>query len=207
MINQARNMGSSLLPLLLILLGIITALFLLLSGLRLLPPDATRSSTTEWTSQCEIDMLLAVQANNKAGHIYYLLSDSNMALFDEDTGMVNGLGETELVDTGLEAAFKEISHLEGEHVIEFHAGFVKHTNANKSANQGVAFEETLGILFVESEKLTLYISMKHSDVGVDKPYRAARRIFESVSWTRQTSRLFRRPYSPTIFSSESLIAC
>lgn len=35
-------------------------------------------------------------------------------------------------------------------------------------------------------------------------YRAARRILERVSWTRQTSRLLRRPYSPTSFNSESL---
>jgi hypothetical protein len=35
-------------------------------------------------------------------------------------------------------------------------------------------------------------------------YRAARRILDKVSWTRHTSRLLRRPYSPTIFNSESL---
>jgi hypothetical protein len=207
MINQDRNTGSSLLPLLLILFGIIAALFLLLSGLGLLPPDATRSPTAEGTGQRKIDMLLAVQANDKAGYIYYLLSHPNMALFDEDTSMMNRLGETELVDTSLEAPFEEISHLEGEHVIEFHAGFVKHTDTDKSANQGVAFEETLGVLFVESQKLSMYVSIKHSCVGVGKPDRAARRIFDSVSWTRQTSRLFRRPYSPTIFNSESLVAC
>ena len=37
-----------------------------------------------------------------------------------------------------------------------------------------------------------------------KAYRAARRILDSVSITRHTSRLFRTPYSPTILSSESL---
>ena len=38
----------------------------------------------------------------------------------------------------------------------------------------------------------------------EETYRAARRILERVSWTRQTSRLFFRPYSPTSFNSESL---
>ena len=33
---------------------------------------------------------------------------------------------------------------------------------------------------------------------------AARRILERVNWTRQTSLLLRRPYSPTVLSSESL---
>lgn len=34
--------------------------------------------------------------------------------------------------------------------------------------------------------------------------RAARRILERVRSTRHTSRLLRRPYSPTSFNSESL---
>jgi hypothetical protein len=37
-------------------------------------------------------------------------------------------------------------------------------------------------------------------------HRAARRILERVNWTRQTSRLLRRPYSPTSLSSVSLTA-
>lgn len=41
-------------------------------------------------------------------------------------------------------------------------------------------------------------------VRVKNTYRAARRILDRVSWTRQTSRLFFRPYSPTSFNSESL---
>ena len=40
--------------------------------------------------------------------------------------------------------------------------------------------------------------------GGEKTYRAARRILERVRRTRQTSRLLRRPYSPTSFNSESL---
>jgi len=41
-------------------------------------------------------------------------------------------------------------------------------------------------------------------VVVVRTYRAARRILDRVSSTRQTSRLLRRPYSPTSFNSESL---
>ena len=99
-------------------------------------------------------MLLAVQSDHKAGHIDDLLSNTDVALFDEDSGVVNGLGETELVDTGLQAALKEIFDFEGEHVIELHAGFVEHTDTDETADKCVAFEETLGIFFVESEKLS-----------------------------------------------------
>jgi hypothetical protein len=78
----------------------------------------------------------------------------NMALADENTSVVDGLGQTELVDTSLKTALQEILDLEGKHVIELHARFVEHTDADETANEGIAFEETLGILLVESEKLT-----------------------------------------------------
>jgi hypothetical protein len=112
------------------------------------------SPTTEWTRQSEVDVLLAVQSDHEAWHVDDPLSNSNVTLLDEDTGVVDGLSETEPVDTGLQAAFKEIFDLEGEHVIELHAGFVEHTDTDETSNEGVAFEETLGILFIEREKLT-----------------------------------------------------
>jgi hypothetical protein len=77
-----------------------------------------------------------------------------VTLLDEDTGVVDGFGETELADTGLQTAFKEIFDFEGEHVIELHARFVEHTDTDETSNEGVAFEETLGIFFIKREKLT-----------------------------------------------------
>lgn len=79
-----------------------------------------------------------------------------MALADEDTGVVDGLGETELVDASLEPALQEVLDLQGQDVIELHAGLVEHTDADQTANEGIAFEETLGVLLVESEKLTVW---------------------------------------------------
>lgn len=77
-----------------------------------------------------------------------------MALADEDTRVVDGLGEAELVDTSLETALQEILNLQGKHVIELHAGLVEHTDTNQTANEGVAFEQTLGVLLVHGEELT-----------------------------------------------------
>jgi hypothetical protein len=77
-----------------------------------------------------------------------------VALANEYTSVVDGLGEAELVDAGLETTLQEVFGLEGQHVIELHAGFVEHTDTDETANEGIAFEETLGVLFVEGEKLT-----------------------------------------------------
>jgi hypothetical protein len=78
-----------------------------------------------------------------------------VTLADQDTGVVDGLGKTELVDTGLETTLQEILNLQGQDVIELHAGLVEHTDTNQTTNQGITFEETLGVLLVESKELTI----------------------------------------------------
>jgi hypothetical protein len=77
-----------------------------------------------------------------------------VALLDQDTGVVDRLGKAKLVDAGLETALKEILDVEGQDVIELHAGLIEHTDADQTANQGVTFEQTLGVLLVEGEQLT-----------------------------------------------------
>jgi hypothetical protein len=78
----------------------------------------------------------------------------DVPLPDEDTGVVDGLGETALEDLGLQPALQEILDLEGKHVIETHAGLVEDTDTDETADEGVTLEETLGVLVVELEELT-----------------------------------------------------
>ena len=81
----------------------------------------------------------------------------NVPLADKDTSVVDTLGQTELVHTGLQPTLQEILDLERQHVIELHAGLVEHTDTDETANQGVTLEETLGVLLVEREQLTVAI--------------------------------------------------
>ncbi|KAH9824561.1 40S ribosomal protein S9-B [Teratosphaeria destructans] len=81
----------------------------------------------------------------------------DVALADEHTSVVDGLGKAKLVDTGLETALQEILDLQGKHVIELHAGLVEHTDTDQTADEGIAFEETLGVLLVEGEQLTAMV--------------------------------------------------
>ena len=77
-----------------------------------------------------------------------------MALLDQDTGVVDGLGEAKLVHAGLQTTLQEVLDTEGQDVIELHAGLIEHTDADQTANQSVTFEKTLGVLLVEGEQLT-----------------------------------------------------
>lgn len=186
----------------LLLLVTLTAL----GGLGLLSADTAGAATTEGRGESEVNVLLGVETDDERGDVDDLLADSDVALADQDTGVVDGLGQTKLPDAGLEAALQEILDLEGQDVIQLHAGLVKNTDADETANEGIAFEETLGVLLVEGKKLT--VSVLESVFSMHKSiraYRAARRILDRVKPTRQTSRLLRRPYSPTSFNSESLL--
>jgi hypothetical protein len=78
-----------------------------------------------------------------------------VTLTDEDTGVVDGLGKAKLVDASLKTTLQEVLDLEGKDVIELHAGLVKDTDTDQTANEGIAFEETLGVLLVESKELTV----------------------------------------------------
>ena len=78
----------------------------------------------------------------------------DVALLDENTSVVDGLGKAKLVHAGLETALQEILDLEGKDVIELHAGLVENTDANETANESVTLEETLGVLLVHGEELT-----------------------------------------------------
>lgn len=133
-------------------------------------------------------MLLGVETNDERGHVDDLLADTDVALADEDTGVVDGLGEAELVDASLQATLKEILDLEGEHVIELHAGLVEHTDTHETANQGVAFEETLGVLLVEGEQLTVRLLdlQRLNDLGHVSVHRELEKVHTGQhdgSWT------------------------
>jgi len=67
---------------------------------------------------------------------------------------MDGLGQTKLVNASLQTTFEEILHLEGQDVIELHAGLVEHTNTDETTDEGISFEETLGIFLLEGEKFT-----------------------------------------------------
>jgi hypothetical protein len=126
-----------------------------LSGLGLLSADTAGATATEGRGEGEVNVLLGVETDDERGHVDDLLADADVALADEDTGVVDGLGEAELVDASLETALKEILDLQGQDVIELHAGLVEDTDADQTANEGIALEQALGVFLVERQELTI----------------------------------------------------
>lgn len=127
----------------------------LLGSLSLLSANTARATAAERRVQSEVNVLLGVETDDERRNIDNLLADTDVALADQDTGVVDGLGKAELVDAGLQAALQEILDLKSQDVIELHAGLVEDTDTDETANEGIAFEQTLGVLLVEGKKLTV----------------------------------------------------
>lgn len=137
------------------LLVLLLGLFALSGRLGLLSADTAGAARAEGRVESKVNVLLGVETDDERRNVDDLLADADVTLADQDTGVVDGLGETELVDASLEAALQEILNLQGKDVIELHAGLVEDTDTDKTANEGITFEETLGILLFESKKLTV----------------------------------------------------
>lgn len=52
--------------------------------------------------------------------------------------MMEGLGQSQLEDLGLQATLQEVLDLEAQHVIELHAGLVQHSDADQTTQQRVS---------------------------------------------------------------------
>ena len=156
-----------------LLLVLLVATLLLLGSRGLtLALDTAGTTTTVWRSERKVDVFLGVETDDERGDVDNLLANAkskvlvqrpspdseengpNVPLTDEDTGVVDRLGEATLEDLGLETTLQEILDLEGQHVIETHAALIEHTDADEPADEGVTLEETLRVLGVELEQLT-----------------------------------------------------
>ncbi len=54
----------------------------------------------------------------------------NMTFLDQNAGVVDGFGESELEDLRLEATLQEVLDTETEHVIELHLVLRQHTDSH-----------------------------------------------------------------------------
>ena len=78
-----------------------------------------------------------------------------MPLPDQHPRVMDTLRQSKLINASLQPPLQEVLDLEGKHVIELHAGFIEHTDTDKTANEGIAFEKTLWIFFFHGQELTV----------------------------------------------------
>jgi hypothetical protein len=116
--------------------------------------NATRTTTAIGRSERKVNELLRVETDNEAGHINNLLADANVALANQNTGMVNRLGKTELEDLCLQTTLHKVLSLQAQDVIELLLLLVEDTDADETADKGVTLEKTTRVALRKRQKLT-----------------------------------------------------
>ena len=74
-----------------------------------------------------------------------LLPDSDVLLSDKNSGVVDGLGESELEDLSLEPALQEVLDLETEHIIELHAALVQHSDTDQTTQKCISWMKKISL--------------------------------------------------------------
>lgn len=78
----------------------------------------------------------------------------NVPLADEDTGMVDALGKSQLEDLSLQPPLQEVLDFEAQDVIEFHLTLVQHTDPHQTSEQGITWTITLAHLTLTRVKMS-----------------------------------------------------
>ena len=99
-------------------------------------------------------MLFRINVDHEGRRVDDLLSNTNVSLLNELTGVVNGLANTELEDLSLQSAVHELGGGKFENVIELHVFFRNETETSHTTNDGSTLENSAGVLLVEGEEFT-----------------------------------------------------
>jgi hypothetical protein len=83
-----------------------------------------------------------------------LSSNTDVTLTDKNTGVVDGLGETLLVNLGLQTTFKQLLGGKLKNEIEFELIIGKETVTAHTTKKGSSLEDALRILGVKGEQCT-----------------------------------------------------
>ena len=106
----------------------------------LLSLDTARLASLEDRGSASSDVLLGADANHERGNIDGLFADSDVALEDEDAGVVDRVGEVALLDEGLQSALQELGRGQTEHIIELALVVLQQTESHHTADQGLTYQ-------------------------------------------------------------------
>jgi len=100
----------------------------------------------------EIDVLLRSCPDGESWDVHELASHTDVALLDEDTRVVDGLGQTLFVDLSLEATFQEFLRGKLQDEIQLELIIGKETVTTHPTEESSTLEDALGVLRVKSQQ-------------------------------------------------------
>lgn len=153
--------------------------------------NSTSSTTTVWRVVSKVNVLLRLQSDHERWNVDDLLTDGNVSLSNQHSGVVDRSGQTQLENLGLQSSLQEIFWFQSQDVIQLHLVFWQHTNLHQSSDQGITFEQSLGVLLVSGQQVT----GSSSDLGqlelnsVDFSLVLQSKFTSQLQFTVQTGRL------------------
>lgn len=99
-------------------------------------------------------MLLRVQSHQEGGNVDNLLTNGNVSLSDQDSGVVDRSGQAQLENLGLQSSLQKVFGGQCQDVIQLHLVLGQDTNSHQSSDQGVTLKQSLGVLLVSGQKIT-----------------------------------------------------
>ena len=99
-------------------------------------------------------MLLRVDSNEKRGRVAELLTNSNVSLTDENTSVVDCLGETALEDLSLKTSLEHLLASHGKGVIELSLSVVEETHSDQLTEESLTLELSGLVILLEGEQVT-----------------------------------------------------
>lgn len=99
-------------------------------------------------------MFISISFINKTLYEPHLFSDADMSLADEDPGVVDTLGQSELEHLSLESPLQEVLSLQGQNIVKLHLVLGQYPGPNKATQQCISLKQSSWILFIQGEQLS-----------------------------------------------------
>ena len=84
-------------------------------------------------------MLFRRNTDHEGRNVHHLLTNSDVLLSDEDTSVVDRVGELTLHHEGLQTTFHELGDGKTQDVIELAFSFFEETEADHTADKGITY--------------------------------------------------------------------
>lgn len=134
---------------LLLLLGVTLGVLALVSSLH-----TAGSATSVRRVRSKVNVLLRVQSHHERGDVDNLLTNSNVSLGDQHSGVVDRSSKTQLEHLSLQSSLQEVLDSQSQDVIELHLVLRQDTDSDQLSDQSVTLEQSLLVLVVSGQKVT-----------------------------------------------------
>ena len=97
-------------------------------------------------------MLLGGDTDHEGGDVDHLLTNGNVLLADEHTGVMDRVADLSLHDESLKATLHELSDGQTQNVIKFSLGLLEETKTDHAADKGLTFEQSAGVFLGKGQQ-------------------------------------------------------